>query len=65
MLFSSFSKDISPGLRVGWVAPGRYQAEVEWLKFSISGGSADPGAEGDCPVSGERRLRTAPAAHTA
>jgi DNA-binding transcriptional MocR family regulator len=36
MLFSSFSKDISAGLRVGWVAPGRYQAEVEWLKFSIS-----------------------------
>ena len=36
MLFSSFSKDISPGLRVGWVAPGRYQAEVEWLKFTIS-----------------------------
>jgi DNA-binding transcriptional MocR family regulator len=36
MLFSSFSKDISPGLRVGWVAPGRYQAEVEWLKFTIN-----------------------------
>ena len=36
MLFSSFSKDISPGLRVGWIAPGRYQADVEWLKFTIS-----------------------------
>ena len=36
MLFSAFSKDISPGLRVGWVAPGRYQAEVEWLKSAIS-----------------------------
>ncbi len=36
MLFSSFSKDISPGLRVGWIAPGRYRAEVEWLKFTIS-----------------------------
>jgi DNA-binding transcriptional MocR family regulator len=36
MLFSSFSKDISPGLRVGWIAPGRYQAEVEWLTVSIS-----------------------------
>ena len=22
---------------VGWVAPGRYQAEVEWVKFTISG----------------------------
>ncbi len=39
MLFSSFSKDISAGLRVGWVAPGRYQAEVEWLKFTISAAS--------------------------
>ncbi len=37
MLFSSFSNEISPGLRVGWVAPGRYQTEVEWLKFTISG----------------------------
>ena len=36
MLFSSFSKDISPGLRVGWVAPGRYYSEAEWLKFTIS-----------------------------
>ena len=37
MLVSSFSQDISPGFRVGWVAPGRYQTEVEWLKFTISG----------------------------
>jgi DNA-binding transcriptional MocR family regulator len=36
MLFSSFSKDISPGLRVGWLAAGRYHSEVEWLKFTIS-----------------------------
>jgi DNA-binding transcriptional MocR family regulator len=36
ILVSSFSKDISPGLRVGWVAPGRYSAEVEWLKFTLS-----------------------------
>ena len=36
MLFSSFSKDISPGLRVGWIVPGRYKAETEWLKFTIS-----------------------------
>jgi DNA-binding transcriptional MocR family regulator len=35
-LISSFSKDISPGLRVGWVAPGRFRAQVEWLKFTIS-----------------------------
>ena len=36
ILVSSFSKDISPGLRLGWVAPGRYIAEVEWLKFTLS-----------------------------
>jgi DNA-binding transcriptional MocR family regulator len=36
MLLSSFSNDISPGLRIGWVAPGRYRADVEWLKFTLS-----------------------------
>ncbi len=36
MLCSSFSKDISPSLRVGWVAPGRYKSTVEWLKFTLS-----------------------------
>jgi len=36
MLCSSFSKDISPSLRVGWVAPGRYKNTVEWLKFTTS-----------------------------
>jgi DNA-binding transcriptional MocR family regulator len=36
MLLSCFSKDISPGLRIGWVASGRYRAEVEWLKFTLS-----------------------------
>lgn len=39
MLISSFSKDISPGLRIGWTAPGRFRAEVEWLKFTISAAS--------------------------
>ncbi len=36
MLCSSFSKSISPALRVGWVVPGRYQHEIEWLKFTNS-----------------------------
>jgi len=39
ILVSSFSKDIGPGLRVGWAAPGRFKAEVEWLKFTISAAS--------------------------
>ncbi len=36
ILCSSFSKDISPGLRVGWTVPGRYKTEIEWLKFTSS-----------------------------
>lgn len=30
---SSVSKTLAPGYRVGWVAAGRYQAELESLKF--------------------------------
>lgn len=33
LLCSSFSKTLAPGYRVGWVAPGRYQAEIEHLKY--------------------------------
>ncbi len=40
MLCSSFSKDISPALRVGWVAPGRFRPVVEWLKFTNSAATA-------------------------
>jgi DNA-binding transcriptional MocR family regulator len=36
MLCSSFSKTISPTLRVGWVVPGRFKNEIEWLKFTGS-----------------------------
>jgi DNA-binding transcriptional MocR family regulator len=36
MLCSSFSKSISPSLRVGWVVPGRLRHEIEWLKFTNS-----------------------------
>lgn len=32
LLCSSFSKTIAPGYRVGWVAPGRFQKQVERLK---------------------------------
>ena len=40
MLCSSFSKDISPALRVGWTAPGRYKSELEWLKFTSNSATA-------------------------
>jgi DNA-binding transcriptional MocR family regulator len=33
LLCSSFSKTLAPGFRVGWVAAGRFRAEVERLKF--------------------------------
>jgi DNA-binding transcriptional MocR family regulator len=33
LLCSSFSKTIAPGYRVGWVAAGKFQAQVEYLKF--------------------------------
>ncbi len=36
LLCASFSKTLSPGLRVGWTAPGRYRSTVEWLKYSTS-----------------------------
>jgi DNA-binding transcriptional MocR family regulator len=31
---SSFSKTLTPGFRIGWVAAGKYQPEVEMHKFS-------------------------------
>ncbi len=43
MLLSSFSKDLSPALRIGWVAPGRFRAEVEWTKFTVSATSPNLG----------------------
>jgi DNA-binding transcriptional MocR family regulator len=33
MLCDSFTKTLSPGYRVGWVAPGRFKEQVEFLKF--------------------------------
>ncbi|XXF77748.1 PLP-dependent aminotransferase family protein [Myxococcaceae bacterium GXIMD 01537] len=34
LLCGSVSKTLAPGLRVGWVAPGRFRERVEMLKFS-------------------------------
>ena len=44
LLCSSFSKTLGPGLRVGWVAAGRFRREVEWLKTtsSLAGASLPP-----------------------
>lgn len=36
LLCSSFSKTLCPGYRVGWVATGRYQSKIEWLKLTSS-----------------------------
>jgi DNA-binding transcriptional MocR family regulator len=35
----SFTKTLSPGSRVGWVAPGRFKAKVEFLKCVSTGGT--------------------------
>jgi DNA-binding transcriptional MocR family regulator len=40
ILCSSFSKSLAPGLRVGWVAPGRYASRVMHMKYISSMSSA-------------------------
>ena len=40
LLCSSFSKDISPGYRIGWVAAGRRFEELFKLKMAISSGTS-------------------------
>ncbi len=42
LLCSSFSKTLSPGYRVGWIAAGRFQAEVERQKFAETIATATP-----------------------
>lgn len=36
LLCSSFSKSIAPGVRVGWIAPGRYRDKVTHVKYVSS-----------------------------
>ena len=36
MLCSSFSKNLCPGYRVGWVVPGQFKSTIEWLKFTTN-----------------------------
>ncbi|MDD5371660.1 MAG: PLP-dependent aminotransferase family protein [Anaerolineaceae bacterium] len=40
LLCSSFSKDISPSLRVGWIAPGRYYEQIRKMKMALNLGTA-------------------------
>lgn len=40
LLCSSFSKTVAPGLRVGWVAPGRYLERVLHMKYIVTGSTA-------------------------
>jgi DNA-binding transcriptional MocR family regulator len=40
LLCSSFSKDLSPGYRTGWVAPGRYLDRVRKFKMAYSNGTS-------------------------
>jgi DNA-binding transcriptional MocR family regulator len=36
ILCSSVSKTLSPGLRIGWIAPGRFQEKVEYMKYVLN-----------------------------
>jgi DNA-binding transcriptional MocR family regulator len=36
ILCSSVSKTLSPGLRVGWIAPGKFQERVEYMKYVLN-----------------------------
>jgi DNA-binding transcriptional MocR family regulator len=40
MLCDSFTKTLSPGSRVGWVAPGRFKSRVEFLKYVSTSATA-------------------------
>jgi len=41
MLVSSFSKTLAPGLKVGWIEPGRWRERLRTLKFVTSGGQTE------------------------
>ncbi len=36
LLCSSFTKSVAPGLRVGWIVPGRYYDRVLHMKYATS-----------------------------
>jgi DNA-binding transcriptional MocR family regulator len=41
MLCSSFSKTLAPGLKAGFIEPGRWRERIRTLKFVSSGGNAE------------------------
>jgi DNA-binding transcriptional MocR family regulator len=42
LLCSSFSKTLAPGYRVGWIAAGRYQEQIERIKMITSVATPSP-----------------------
>ncbi|MBI3853235.1 MAG: PLP-dependent aminotransferase family protein [Verrucomicrobia bacterium] len=40
LLCDSFTKTLAPGYRIGWTAPGRFKAQVEYLKFVSTSATA-------------------------
>lgn len=41
MLCSSFSKTLAPGLKAGFIEPGRWRDQIRMLKFVASGGNSE------------------------
>ncbi len=41
ILASSFSKTLAPGLKVGWIEPGRWGERIRTMKFVASGGQTE------------------------
>lgn len=64
---ASVSKTLAPGLRVGWIAPGRYRERIEYLKFvtNLAAPTLNQVAVADLLASGayDRHLREVRAAY--